>query len=52
MATLVHGFKVLIVCTPSAVFEAVALGFMLAATNDAALVCSTADQVKGLLIAV
>jgi hypothetical protein len=52
MATLVHGFKVLIVCTPSAMFEATALGFMLAATDDAAPVCSTADQVKGLLIAV
>jgi hypothetical protein len=52
MATLVHGFKVLIIYTPSALFEAAASGFMLAAADNAAPVCSTTDQVKVLLIAV
>ena len=33
-------------------FEAIALGFMLAAIDGAAPVCSTADQAKVLLIAV
>ena len=32
-------------------FEAAALGFMLAATDGAAPICSTADQAKVLLIA-
>jgi hypothetical protein len=34
------------------VFEAATLGFMLAVTDGAAHVCSTADQAKALLIAV
>ena len=42
----------MILCTPLAVFKAVALGFMLAATDGAAPVCSTTDQAKVLLIAV
>jgi len=33
-------------------FEAITLGFMLAATDGATPICSTADQAKVLLIAV
>ena len=48
--------SVLIICAPSAVFEATASGiqlpyFMHAATDGAAPVCSTTDQAKVLLIA-
>jgi hypothetical protein len=42
----------MIVCTPSTVVEAATSGFILTATDGAALVCSTADQAKVLLIAV
>jgi hypothetical protein len=50
---------VLIICAPSAMFEAIASGiqlllpyyFMHAATDGVAPVCSTADQAKVLLIA-
>ena len=40
------------VCTPLVVFEAAASGFMLAATDGAAPVCSIANQAKVLLIAI